>query len=222
MGRIKGYDIAFRKHSKRDCKGVIYHAPADTLAPNRYENEGMKFNPERHQRRSIRLKDYDYRQNGAYCVTLLTHQRECLFGDVLEDEMQINAIGRVVQTCWEAIPQHNQDVELDAFVIMPNHIHGIVVRNEDKSQLAVSSPGQLHAPNAGSLGSIIGTYKAAVSRQINRLNPLERVIVWHRNYHDHIIRDEHSLNSIRMYIELNPSRWTQDSLHPTKFQHGEM
>ncbi|MDT8423033.1 MAG: transposase, partial [Desulfuromonadales bacterium] len=87
----------------------------------------MTFKPEIHQRRSIRLRDYDYSRAGAYFVTLCTFQRACLFGEVVDGEMRLNEAGRTVQKCWDDIPDHFPHVELDAFVVMPNHVHGIVV-----------------------------------------------------------------------------------------------
>ncbi len=87
----------------------------------------MKYNPENHHRRSIRLKDYDYAQIGAYFVTIVTQSRKCLFGEIVEAEMRLNDAGRIIQTTWDDLPNHYANVEIDTFVVMPNHIHGIVV-----------------------------------------------------------------------------------------------
>jgi len=86
----------------------------------------MKYNPDIHHRRSIRLKGYDYSQNGAYFVTICTHNRECLFGKIVDGEMCINEWGKIAKRCWLEIPQHYPNVSLDEFVIMPNHIYGIL------------------------------------------------------------------------------------------------
>jgi REP element-mobilizing transposase RayT len=88
---------------------------------------GMKYDPTIHRRRSIRLQGYDYSQAGAYFVTICTHNRQCLFGGIADRKMRLNDAGRVVQQCWDRIPTHFPHVELDGFVVMPNHVHGIVV-----------------------------------------------------------------------------------------------
>ncbi|MFM7372811.1 MAG: hypothetical protein ACKO2Z_34520, partial [Sphaerospermopsis kisseleviana] len=87
----------------------------------------MPYNPEIHHRRSIRLKGYDYSQIGAYFVTICTHHRNCLFGEIVDGEMKLNTNGEVAKGCWLSIPRHFQNVELDEFVIMPNHVHGIII-----------------------------------------------------------------------------------------------
>src|SRR6056297_3244370 len=87
----------------------------------------MKYNSDIHHRRSIRLKEYDYSRAGAYFVTICTQNRECLFGGIVNGEMVSNDAGRMVQTVWDEIPLHYPGIEIDAFVVMPNHIHGIVV-----------------------------------------------------------------------------------------------
>ena len=87
----------------------------------------MPYDSQKHHRRSIRLKGYDYTQPGAYYITLCTKARQCLFGDVVKGEMRLNSLGYIAFTCWQAIPNHFPHVELDAFVIMPNHLHGILV-----------------------------------------------------------------------------------------------
>lgn len=87
----------------------------------------MKYHPARHNRRSIRLQGYDYSRAGAYFVTVCAYNRRCLFGDVVDGEMRVNLGGHVVEACWDAIPDHFPGVELDAFVVMPNHLHGVVV-----------------------------------------------------------------------------------------------
>ena len=104
----------------------------------------MTYDPERHHRRSIRLKGYDYAQAGAYFVTICAHGRECLFGQVLDGEMQLNAYGDIVAQCWDDLPRHYPTVDLDAFVVMPNHVHGIVV---------LTDPAPPAAPNAGVVGA---------------------------------------------------------------------
>ena len=97
----------------------------------------MTYDPERHHRRSIRLRGYDYSQAGAYFVTACVQSRECLFGAVADGELRLNRYGEIVMRCWDELPAHYPTVELDAFVVMPNHIHGILVLT---GALAPTSP----------------------------------------------------------------------------------
>lgn len=168
-----------------------------------------------HNRRSIRLKDYDYRQNGAYFVTICSHERLCLFGSIGDGEMVLNDWGRITQTSWSEIPAHYPMVELDVFVVMPNHVHGIIVITGDNELQSIgaqhgATPNNV-APN--SLGSIVRTFKAAVTRHINRLLDAPDHPIWQRNYHEHIIRNENTLNTIRAYVDNNPAKWAEDSLY---------
>lgn len=193
----------------------------------------------RHHRRSIRQRDYDYTQSGAYFVTLCTHERLPLFGAVVSGEMVCNVWGQIVQACWDEIPAHYPMVELDAFVVMPNHVHGIIVITGDSvvthsvgaQYIAPLPPTQPSAPaptqpsqspkrgmtpnnvTPNSLGSIVRTFKAAVTRQINRLPDAPDHPLWQRNYYEHIIRNEAALNQIRAYIVSNPAKWAEDSLY---------
>jgi REP element-mobilizing transposase RayT len=89
----------------------------------------VKYNPDKRHRRSLRLKGYDYSSPGAYFITICTHQRECLFGEIVDGEMQLNPLGNVVRSHWMKLSHHHAHVELDAWVIMPNHIHGILILN---------------------------------------------------------------------------------------------
>ncbi|MBE7511262.1 MAG: transposase [Anaerolineales bacterium] len=180
-----------------------------------------------HHRRSIRLKHYDYAQNGAYFVTICTHERRCFFGTIRDGEMMVNAWGQIVIEEWEQTAILRPNVALDAFVVMPNHVHGIIVMVDDGRGMMHHAPTD-HAPTqppdhappkrefskpiAQSLSTIIGTFKAAVTRRINRLPNASGHSIWQRNYYEHIIRNDDDLIRIREYIETNPSRWQQDSL----------
>ncbi len=92
----------------------------------------MKYNPNIHHRRSIRLKGYDYSQPGAYFITICTHQRECLFGEILNGQMQLNNFGRIIQLHWSNLQKHHLHIKLDEFVVMPNHLHGIIILFNDR------------------------------------------------------------------------------------------
>jgi REP element-mobilizing transposase RayT len=174
----------------------------------------MKYNPDIHHRRSIRLRGYDYTQAGAYFVTACAHARECLFGEIVEGEMRLNAYGQIALECWQAILDHCAHVNLDAFVVMPNHVHGILLLVDDAAKsLHLSTQERFGKPVAGSLPTIVRLYKAAVTRHINELRNTPGAPVWQRNYYEHIIRDQASLDRIRAYIASNPSRWEPDQVH---------
>jgi REP element-mobilizing transposase RayT len=87
----------------------------------------MNYNPEKHHRRSIRLKGYDYTGEGAYYFTICCHQRRCLLGEINDGVMHLNLVGATVKAVWDSLPRHFPLIELDAFVVMPNHVHGIIV-----------------------------------------------------------------------------------------------
>lgn len=167
-----------------------------------------------HQRRSIRLRHYDYSQAGAYFVTICTKDRKCLFGEVTDNEMRLNRFGKAVAGVWQAIPERFSGIELDAFVVMPNHLHGILMipyrsAREDEPE-AASSADNPH------LGDLIRVLKAVSTRQIRQMG--YESFAWQRNYYEHIIRNEDSLASIREYIVLNPLKWALDRDNPVNFK----
>ncbi|MCR4439469.1 MAG: transposase [bacterium] len=177
------------------------------------------YDPDRHHRRSIRLKGYDYTQPGAYFIPICAHERASLFGAVVGGEMVLNEYGRIVQTCWDAIPNHFPHAELDAFVVMQNHVHGMLwivetdgARNRVRATHAWPLPRNARpsGPASGALGAIVGSFKSAVTRRINALRGTPGPPVWQRNYHQHILRNEGALNTIRRYIAENPLRWHLD------------
>lgn len=174
------------------------------------------------QRKSPRLHGYDYTQEGAYFVTICTYGREHLFGDVVDGNMQLSEMGQLAHDLWMSISNHRTNVELDVFVVMPNHVHGIVLIFDQpqnhvglRRASAVVSPVSTISRGAGSgtLGAIVGAYKSAVTRSINKTLGLRAPIVWQESFHDHIIRNEHSLNSIRQYVDTNPACWAEDRFY---------
>ncbi|MBI3166405.1 MAG: transposase [Anaerolineales bacterium] len=180
-----------------------------------------KFDPQKHHRKSIRLKEYDYSQVGAYYVTIVTYQRDCLFGEVVNGEMILNEYGKVADECWRAIPEHFPNVELGLHVIMPNHVHGIIVIADDRRGAAMLRPydnNSTHKINVkpGSLGATVRSYKSAVSYRIHK--ELNATGIWQRNYYDHIIRDEKDLKNKTDYIEANPMLWDEDDNNPSNVQ----
>lgn len=163
-----------------------------------------------HRRRLLRLSHYDYSNVGAYFVTCCILGRRCILGDIVDDRMQLNASGRVVAECWAAIPMHFPYVAMDEFVVMPNHLHGIVVI-EAEPRARHASPLQ---DGRATLGTIVGAFKSAVSKKLG-LDVSKPV--WQRNYYEHVIRNESSLHKIREYIVNNPKQWALDRENPADF-----
>jgi REP-associated tyrosine transposase len=180
----------------------------------------MATNRNRRRRRSIRLQGFDYSQVGTYFVTICTQERACLFGDVLNGDMRLNAAGRIVEQFWLAIPIHFPDVVLDAFVVMPNHVHGIVIIIDRAVGAKNFSPlprkdAEVRTPNRSpskTIGSIVRGFKIGVTKWFREGRGAEKV--WQRNYYEHIVRDEEALSRIRQYIENNPMQWAHDRENP--------
>ena len=188
----------------------------------------MPYDPKRHHRRSIRLKGYDYTRPGVYFITICTHNREPLFGRVVDGDMVLNALGEIVREEWFRTARVQPYVELfpDEFVVMPNHVHGIVwimetrdhtppVGATGRSPLRIP-PAHPRGPAPHSLGSFIAGFKSAVTRHINEMRGTPGARVWQRNYYEHIIRDNRALNAIRCYIAENPLRWRLDRYNPDR------
>jgi putative transposase len=203
-----------------------------------------KYNPQIHHRRSIRLKGYDYTRCGVYYVTICTYKRECLFGEVVDGNMMLNPFGRVVATYWERLPRHFPRVQLGTWVVMPNHIHGIIIitddddgdagrgeaflqpysittgveddRIESRQSPDAECPAPTMVANApsGSVAAIIGNVKSTITRRINQMRHTPGAEVWQRNYWENIIRTPESHARIEDYIFANPARWRADDLHP--------
>ena len=167
----------------------------------------MTFDPDKHHRRSIRFKGYDYSRAGAYFVTICTHGRECLFGEVMDGEMRLNDAGQAAQADWVRLPERFQSIELDEFVIMPNHLHGIII-------LAPAPASKGAASSAPTLGQIIRAFKSLAAIEANRILGSSGRPFWQRNYYEHVIRDEDELNIIRQYIRDNPLKWDLDPDNP--------
>ena len=177
----------------------------------------MRYDPAKHHRRSIRLKGYDYSQAGAYFVTICTRNRECLFGDIVDGEMRLNELGIIVQRTWLDLPNHVGGIVLDAFVIMPNHVHGIITITDRGGNTvgAGSEPAPTtRVPNRHGLPEIVRQFKTFSSRRINARRQTPGLPVWQRNYYEHVIRDERSLERIREYIANNPLQWELDRENP--------
>lgn len=192
----------------------------------------MAYNPERHHRRSIRLKNYDYAEAGAYFVTICIEQRECLLGEVIDGQMLVSEWGQIAGEIWEQIAEHWPMVDLDAFVIMPNHLHGIVIIRDESEILqgvaeeeggggeeggaAIEGGGTppLQGRPKPTLGSVIAYWKYQTSKRINTERQTPGARLWQRNYYDRIIRSAQMLDKARNYIAHNPGRWSEDADNP--------
>ncbi len=187
-----------------------------------------EYDPKIHHRRSIRLKGYDYTQAGAYFVTIVTQGREALFGEVVNGEMRLNRYGEIVQAAWFDLPRHYRHVELGAFVVMPNHVHGIIILNGtgrggsvpgQPSVAAGMKSGTASVPEKTKtrpyskqhgLPEIVRAFKSFSARRVNVLRRMEGTPVWQRNYYEHIIRNQQDLELTWLYIESNPAQWDTD------------
>jgi putative transposase len=180
----------------------------------------MPFDRQHHHRRSIRLPRYNYSQEGTYFVTICTYEKSELFGDIVDRAMIVNQFGQIVQHEWEKTTRIRQEIELDVFVVMPNHIYGIVVITTDNTVGAHGhAPLQNDDPRAPhrktkSLGAFIAGFKCAATKRINAVRGTPGKPVWQRNYYEHIIRDDAELKDIQEYILTNPLRWSEDRENP--------
>lgn len=189
----------------------------------------MVYDPQKHHRRSVRLRGYDYADGGAYFITICVHGKECLFGQVVESEMGLNESGPIVQASWEALPSRFPSLILDVLQIMPNHLHGIFVIPgpglEPSLAAATGAPviePHPKTPGAGTasgtpaiaMGDVVGAFKSISTIEVNRF--LRRIgrRLWQENFFEHIIRGVDSLEKIRDYIAYNPALWLQDPENP--------
>ena len=176
-------------------------------------------------RHSIRLKGYDYSSAGEYFVTICTYARQHLFGEIIQNEMQINEFGLIAQSVWRDLPRRFDHLELDEFVVMPNHIHGILIINNDGKSCG-GGVGAIHElpllpdepdillSRSGrrkmTIPLVIGYYKMNTAKQINQLRQTLGQSVWHRNYYEHIICNGREYEAIANYIADNPLNWAGD------------
>jgi putative transposase len=169
-----------------------------------------KFDPAKHHRRSIRLKGHDYSRPGAYFVTICSHQRENLFGQVQDERMQTNRLGQIVQKAWLDLPCHYPHVQLDSFCLMPNHVNAIIVLVGDDRSVG-GGPDDPMARHG--LPEIVRAFKSFSARRINAVLGRPGNPVWQRNYYEHIIRNQDDWQRIRDYIIANPARWDSDRVY---------
>ncbi len=186
----------------------------------------MTYNPDIHRRRSVRLKEYDYSSCGAYFMTICTQDRESLFSEIVDGGMRLNDAGQMVATVWHELPGRFPHVSLDELVVMPNHLHGIILLNDRRGEPRVrpncrgnnnqgDHKDRPYGTGADSLGRILQAFKSITT--VEYIRGVEQSgwlpfagRLWHRNYYDRIIRDDHELAATRDYIHHNPLKWEHD------------
>ncbi len=172
-----------------------------------------RYNPEIHHRQSIRLKGYEYSRTGAYFVTICARNRECLFGDVMDGKMRVNAYGQTVADCWQWLSEQYVHVNVGEWIVMPNHLHGIIAMMDDGRGGSRTAP--TDSVKRKPLGRLIGAFKTVSTKRINQMRATPGVPLWQRNYYEHIIRTDGELNRIRQYIRDNPMGWLEDRENPS-------
>ena len=164
-------------------------------------------------RKQIRLNGYDYSKNGYYFITICTYNWKFVFGEIVNNEMILNQYGVILKNAWFDLSNHHVNIKLDKFIVMPNHIHGIIIINSPVGNGPARSSNK-HTNN--NLSIIIGSFKSIVTKQINWIN--DNTFKWQKFFHDHIIRTDKSLNSICDYITNNPKNWESDENNITSLE----
>jgi len=179
---------------------------------------------EKYHRRSIRLKDYDYSQTGAYFITICTNNNKCIFGSVEDGAMRLNKYGVIVKNEWLKTAELRLNVVLDEYVVIPNHFYGIIMVVDDCRGTARRAPTveRFSKPVPNSLPTIVRSFKSAVTKRINEMRGKCEIPIWQRNYYEHVIRNEDKLNEIRQYIQNNPLGWHLDWENPERVGKDEL
>jgi putative transposase len=179
----------------------------------------MQCDPLLPNRRSVRIEPFDYAQPAAYFITICAHANRNIFGEIVSETMRLNALGKIVEESWRALPSHFSNIRLAAHVFMPNHLHGIVsiqdtVRRSPQktgSDVLVYPPGarRFGAGVRSSIPTIVRSFKSAVSKKARAMLRKPLFQVWQRGYHEHIIRNQDDFEETCEYIRLNPMRWNR-------------
>jgi putative transposase len=169
-----------------------------------------------HRRKSIRLKEYDYSQPGEYFITICTYDKKCVLGEEIEEKIRLSPIGEIAKKCLEEIHEHFPEVGLDEYVIMPNHVHGIIIITESRdliNQIPTKNFPLMKNPKV-TLGKIMRYYKARSTKYIHNSGYVD--FRWQSLFYDRIVRGDKELNNIRDYIINNPIKWYLDEENPNK------
>ncbi len=159
---------------------------------------------------SARLYGYDYGQNGAYFITICTKNRIHHFGEISNGKMDLTEIGKCARECWSNIPQHFPFVELGEFIVMPNHVHGVIVINKTNPNEYQPFYRNQFGPQSKNIASIIRGFKVGVTKNAKHI---DSEFKWQARFHDHIIRNEKSFDNIQNYIINNPLKWKEDTFY---------
>jgi len=182
----------------------------------------MPNNPTEHHRRSIRLKEYDYSNPNWYYVTICTYDRIHLFGEVKNGKVILNDYGKIVEDEWLKTKELRKNIDLDYYVIMPNHFHGImIIESRDTARCVptkINENRKFGEMQPGSLSVITRSFKSAASKRINEIRKTKGDPIWQKGFYEHIIRKETNLYNIRKYIKLNPLRWELDEYYSSGLQ----
>ena len=174
----------------------------------------MVYNPEKHHRRSIRLRGYDYTQPGTYFATICVRERECVLGNILDREMVLSDLGQIAAESWQWLAKQYPYVTLDAWVVMPNHLHGIVIINDDDGRRGASRCAPTSPAKRKPLGQLIGAFKTVSTKRINQIRGNAGTPFWQRGFYEHIIRNSRELTAIQQYTADNPVKWQLDRDNP--------
>ena len=174
----------------------------------------VKFDGLIHHRRTIRLRNWDYAASGAYFITLCTQRRRLAFGGITDDEMVLNSMGLIVKSEWLRSEEIRSEVNLDEFVVMPNHLHAIVFLDGVASEPLDWKPRGFTGATPRSLSSLVQGFKSATTKRVNALRSSPGGSIWKRDYYERVLRNDRELNRAREYIRDNPRKWAEDKNNP--------
>ncbi len=176
------------------------------------------YDPEKHCRQSIRLKNYDYSKPGYYYVTICSQNRECMFGEINNSHITLNTPGKTINKTWREIPKYFNGIGIDEYVIMPNHIHGIVKIHDGNTIGQAQGPAPtMPLPDVIKRFKTLTTHKYIDGVRKKSWKPFKKRL-WQRNYYEHIIRNDIELDEIRKYITENPLKWSEDKENPVNIK----
>ncbi len=204
-----------------NCRDIARYVPTMNYNEQRNIKDTTKYSTRKmykrkqYQRKSIRLREYDYANPNWYYVTICSNDRKIIFGKVENGKMLLNDYGKIVEEEWLKTKELRKNIDLDYYVVMPNHFHGIIIieSRDIASYVPTDEYRKFGKVQPGSLGAIVRSFKSAVTKRINELGKNHSKSIWQSNYYEHIIRNENDLFFTRRYIELNPLKWELDEYY---------